>query len=191
MHLLRPASVLTALTLAAAVQAAPLLSPQEREAHQVRIEEQYDQAQARCRRAQGHARELCGEQARGERDIQAAELQLQSEPTAENDHRLRLAKAEAAYAQGLVRCKPLAGSARDVCRADAKTVYEGARAEAKLQTEVAAQALGAENTVRERTAEADRIAEAQFKAARDRCGQLPPEGRVNCLEDAKRRFGKT
>lgn len=191
MHQIRMAALAALAALfAAGAQAAPLLSKQEIQAHQVRIEEQYDTAQARCRRVQGDARELCSERARGERDIQSAELQMQAEPTPENDHKLRLAKAEAAYSMALVNCKPLDGTARSVCRGDAKRVFEDARAEAKLQTEVAAQTLRSEGIVRVRTAEADRIAEAQYNAARERCGMLPPEGRANCLQDAKQRFGK-
>jgi hypothetical protein len=177
---------LAALAFLAAAQAAPLLSKQEIKAHQVRIEEQYDHAQTRCGRVQGPARELCHEQARGERDIQSAELQMQAEPTPGNDLKLRLARAEAAYSTALVKCKTLDGSARSVCRADAKTVYEDAKTEAKLQAEVAAPAIRAENTVRERTAQAQRVAEAQYKAARERCAALPAEGRANCLEDAKK-----
>jgi len=183
-------TTLAALAVAAAAQAAPLLSPQEIKAHQVRIEEQYDNAQARCGRLERPARELCNEQARGERDVQSAELQMQAEPTPENDLKLRLAKAEAAYAVALAKCKPLDGSARSVCRADARTVYQDAKTEAKLQSEVAAQSLKAENLVRERTAHAERIAQMQYNAARERCGMLPAEGRANCLEDAKKRFGK-
>lgn len=188
MHKIRIAAA--AALFAAGAQAAPLLSKQEVQAHQVRIEEQYDTAQARCRRVQGHARALCNEQARGERDIQSAELRMQTEPTPENDHKLRLARAEAAYSMALVKCKPLDGSARSVCRADAKRVFGDAQAEAKLQTEVAAQTLRSEDIVRVRTAEADRVAESQYNAARERCGMLPPEGRANCLQDAKQRFGK-
>jgi hypothetical protein len=189
MHKIRIAAA--AALFVAGAHAAPLLSKQEIQAHQVRIEEQYDMAQARCRRVQGPARELCNEQARGERDVQSAELQMQIDPTPENDHKLRLAKAEAAYSMALVKCKPLDGSARSVCRGDAKRVFEDARAEAKLQTEVAAHILRSEGIVRVRTAEAERITEAQYNAARERCGMLPPEGRANCLQDAKQRFGKS
>ncbi|HEX2546257.1 MAG TPA: hypothetical protein VHL79_15360, partial [Ramlibacter sp.] len=68
--------------------------------------------------------------------------------------------------------------------------FNEAKAEAKLQKEVAEQHLRADNTVRERSAEAERIAQAQFNAARERCEMLPGEGRANCLEDAKKRFGR-
>jgi hypothetical protein len=180
----------TAGTAFAQPAAPSLLSKDEMKAHKIRIEEQYDHAQARCRRVQGHARELCNEQARGERDVQAAELQLQASPTPENDRKVRLAKAEAAYSKALVQCKPLEGSGRDVCRQDAKDVYNAAKAEARLQGEVAAVSLRSENTVRERTTVADRAADAEFAAARTRCEMLPGEGRENCLADARRRFNR-
>lgn len=192
---IRLAVLAAALLCAAGLQAAPAimkesLSKEEIKANKVRIEEQYDQSQARCKRLQGPARELCNEQARGERDVQSAELQMRIQPSAENDEKLRLAKAEALYSQALVKCKSFDGQARGVCRKDAKMSFEAARTEAKLQKEVMAQALRSEATVRERTAVADRIAESQYNAARERCEMLPGEGRANCLEDVKKRFGR-
>ncbi|NNU42656.1 hypothetical protein [Ramlibacter montanisoli] len=186
----RIACLAAALACSAAASAAPLLGKDELKANKVRIEAQYDQAQIRCKHVEGHARELCNEQARGERDVQAAELQLRAEPTPANGQKLRLAKAEAAYAQALVKCKAILGAARSVCREDARAVFESAKAEAKLQQEVVAQALNSENQVRERAAQADRIAQAQFTAARERCEMLPGEARAACLTDARQRFGR-
>ena len=183
-------ALFAAVLAAAGAHAAPLLSKETMKANLVRIEEQYDNAQMRCKRVTGHARELCNERARGQRDIQVAELELRNEPTGENDEKLRLAKAEATYSRALVECKTFDGQARDVCRREAKRSYEEAKAEAKLQREVADRQLASENAVRERTAEADRIAQAQYAAARKRCEALPPEGRIACIEDAKTRFGK-
>jgi hypothetical protein len=193
--MIRLACAAAALACAAAVHAAPplvnaALTKEEAKAHKVRIEEQYDHAQARCGRVQGHARELCNEQARGERDVQVAELQLQAQPTPDNDQKLRLARAEAAYSMALVKCKSMDGQARNVCRKDAKMVFKDAQAEAKLQREVTEHSMRAENTVRERTVAAEKVADAQFNAARERCEMLPGEGRANCLADARKRFGK-
>jgi hypothetical protein len=190
MTLFRLACTAAALACVATAQAAPPMSKEEMKAQKVRIEEQYDNAQTRCRRVQGHARELCNERARGDRDIQSAELQLQANPTPEHDRKLRLARAEAAYSMALVRCKPLEGSARDVCRKDAKDTYAIAKTEAKLQAEVAETVLRSENTVRERTTQEERVAAAQYAAARERCELLPGEGRANCLADIKQRFGQ-
>jgi hypothetical protein len=191
----RLACIAAALACSAAFAApTPLirepLTKDDVKAHKVRIEEGYDHAQTRCRRREGHARELCNEQARADRDIQLAELDLQADPTPENDRKLRLQKAEAAYSIGLVRCKSMDGPARDVCRKDARTVYTEAKAEASLQNEVAAPTLRADNLVRERTVVADKIAAAQYAAARERCEMLPGDGREACLADVRKRFGK-
>lgn len=177
-----------ACAFAASAQIPGTLTQDDVKARQVRIEEQYDQSQARCRKLQGPSRELCNERARGERDVQSAELQLAAQPTGDNDHKLRLAKAEASYSQALVRCKSLDGDARGVCRDDAKTTYAQAKDEARLQSQVAGQALRSELAVRTRAAEDERTAQAQLNAARVRCEALPVEGRANCLEDAKKRF---
>ena len=187
---LAAAAALACFGAGAQQAAAPLLSKDEMKAHQVRIEEQYDQAQARCKRVQGHARELCNEQARGERDVQSAELQMQANPTPENDQKVRLQKAEARYTLALVKCKSMDGQSREMCRQDAKMVFSDAKTEAKLQMEVAQQALRSESVVRERTREAEKVAQAEYAKARERCEMLPGEGRANCLEDARRRFGK-
>jgi hypothetical protein len=187
---LRTLCLAATLGCIAAAQAAPVLDKEEMQARKVRIEDHYDQSQARCRRVEGQARRLCNERARGERDVDVAALEMEANPTPENDQRLRLAKADARYATSLVQCRELDGQARRLCRDDAKRVLRQAKEDARLQVEVAAQALRSENTVRARTAEAERIADAQFRAARARCDALPAEGRANCLDDAKKRFGK-
>lgn len=186
----RVACLAAALACSAGASTAPLLSKDELKANKVRIEEQYEQAQTRCKHVEGHARELCNEQARGERDVQAAELQMRAEPTPANEQKLRLAKAEASYSLALVKCKAILGSARSVCRDDARAVFESAKAGARLQQEVVAQTLNSANHVRERAAQADRIAQAQFNAARERCEMLPGEARTACLNDAQQRFGR-
>jgi len=182
----RLALLATALACAAAQAAPP--SPAELRAQRERIQDQYEYARSQCQRLEGHARALCQEQARGERDIQVAEMRLQAEPTADNDQKLRLARAEATFARAQLQCKEMDGDARRVCRADAKTVYEEAKNEAVLQREVVQQALGSENAVRERTVQAQRMAQGQYDAALQRCDALPAEGRLNCLDDAKKRF---
>jgi hypothetical protein len=192
---IRIACAVAALAWAAAVQAAPppvrdTMTRDEFKANLVRIEEQYDQSQARCKRVEGHARELCHERARAERDIQVAELDLRVQPTGENDRKLRLAKAEATYSLSLVKCKDFEGRDRGLCRRDAKMVFEDMKTEARLQNQVAEQSLRAENAVRERTQDADRIAQAEYNRARERCEMLPDEGRANCIADAKKRFDK-
>jgi hypothetical protein len=73
---LRTACLAAALACVAAAQAAPVLTKDDVKARKVSIEEHYDQSQARCKRVVGHARRLCNAQARGERDIEVAALEM-------------------------------------------------------------------------------------------------------------------
>lgn len=184
------AAALCCATAAFAADRAPTMSKEAYKAQQERVEAEYDAAQARCKPMKGISRDVCNEQVRGNRDVAAAELEMQYKPSADADEKVRLAKAEAVYAVALQRCKEYDGNTREVCRKDAKAVFAGAKAEAKLQKQVVAQNLGSELTVRDRTAEQDRVFEAQFKAARERCMMLPDEGRANCLADVRRRFDR-
>jgi hypothetical protein len=187
--MIRLALAAAALCCAGAACAAAM-SKETYEAQQVRVEADYDAAQARCKALAGNGRDVCRQQARGERDIAQAALALQYQPTADNDEKLRIARAEAAYAVARQRCKTLDGSGRDICNKDARAVLAAARAEAKLQKDVVAQQMRSDTVVRERTEREEKIAQAQFNAARERCEMLPDEGRDNCLRDAKRRFGR-
>ena len=185
-----PIAILVAgLATALGAHAEPQGSQGALDAQKARIAAQYNQAHAGCLRVEGHARELCEEKAQGERDVQLSALQLQARPTAENDRKLRLAKAEAAYEAAMVRCKAELGPARTVCREDANAALNAAKAEAQQPDARAAQALHAENAARERSAQPDRIAAAQFAAARERCEMLPIEAQPACMGEAKRRFG--
>jgi len=182
-------ALLTAACLGVAAHAAPM-SRDTYKAQELRIEADYDAAQARCKPLEGNARDVCKEQVRGARDVQQAELALQYQPSVEHDEQLRMARADAVYAVSLQRCRPLEGNAREVCRKDAKAVLAGARAEARLQQDVVAQQMRSDGIVRERTEREDKVAEAQFNAARERCEVLPGEGRETCLLDVRKRFGK-
>jgi hypothetical protein len=168
----------------------PALTNDEIKAEKLRIEQQYDQSRQGCKRLDGHARELCREKARGERDVQQAQLEMRVEPTADHDQKVRLAKAGAQFAIEMVKCKDYDGDARAICRQDAKQTYEEAKEDARLQKEVVAQELRSEQEVSERAAAADRILEAQYNAARQGCEKLPAEGRANCLLDVQKRFGR-
>lgn len=183
---------LTALLACAALgpAAAATMGKEAFKAQQEHIEAEYDAAQTRCKQLAGHSRAVCMAQARGARDVAAAELQMRHRPSPENDENVRLARAEATYAVALQKCKALDGQARAVCRADARTVFTAAKADAKLQREVVAQQMRSEALVRERQDAAGRDAKLRYQAARQRCGMLPAEGRENCLEDARRRFGQ-
>jgi len=166
------------------------MSKEAYRAQQQRIEAEYDATRARCKPLDRTARNICNEKARGARDIAAAELDMQMKPTADNDEKVRMARAEAVHAVSLQTCKTLEGNAREVCRKDAKAVLAGARAEAKLQKDLVAQSLKSDRLVRASSPADPGQAEAQFAAARERCDMVPGEGRESCLADARRRFSQ-
>lgn len=170
----------------------PALTSDEIKAEKLRIEQQYDQSRQGCeRRLEGHERELCREKARGLRDVQQAQLEMRIEPSADHDQDVRLAKAGAQLAVHMVECKELDGDARAICRRDAKTEYEEAKEDARLQKEVVAQELRSEQNVRVRGAEEDRRIEAQYNASRQGCERLPaPDARAQCLADVQKKFGR-
>ena len=180
------------LLLACAGTTLALAAPMSKDAYkaqQKHIEAEYTAAKARCKTLEGNARDVCKERVRGERDIALAELDMQVKPTAKNDEKLRLAKAEAAYAVAMQQCEPLKSLAQEICRKDAKAVLAGAKAEAKLQSEAMADNLRATETVRARTEAEEREKAIRFAAARERCGMLPGAQRSECLLNAQERFG--
>ena len=189
---LRPlAWPLAAMAFAACgVQVHAAMSKDAHKAQAESIEAHYDAAQARCKPLKHNAKDVCLVQARGARDIAMAELEMQYKPTAKNDEKLRVTRAEAAHALAREKCDPLDGNARDVCRKDAKAVFAQARAEAKLQTASVEDSLRSVRMVEERTEAEDRQREALFAAARERCDALAGELRSDCLLNARKRFGK-
>jgi hypothetical protein len=187
----RIACFVALLATAFAAHAEPRGSHGAIDALKARIAAQYNQAQASCLRVDGHAREVCEEKAQGERDVQLSALQLQAQPSAENDRKLQLTKAEAAYEAAMVRCQAELGAARRVCRETAQAALNAAKAEAQMPNGAAAQALHAENAARERGAQADRIAAAQLAVARERCEMLPVEAQQACMGEARRRFSRS
>jgi hypothetical protein len=159
-------------------------------AHKQRIEAEYDAAQARCKPLKDHGRDICAEQARGNRKVALADLEMQFKPTARNDAKVHMARADSVLSVSLEKCKSLDGNAREICRKDAKAAHAAAKVEATMQQEVAEQNTRSDKVVRERNVPDDRQADAQFAAARERCDMLSLEAREPCLADAKRRFGR-
>lgn len=152
------------------------------------IEQRYQQAIGRCAKVQGHGRELCEIKARGERQVQSAQQAEQGKRTPENERKLQLARAEAAHAEALVKCQAILGAARTVCRQDANAALDKARSLAGLPPQPV-DGLRPEG-VGDSRPQADRIAQAQLDAARERCEWLPDEARQACLGQARRSLGR-
>lgn len=168
----------------------PAPSKEQYRAQMKSIEAEYDHGQSRCKPQLGNAKEVCREKARAGRDIAAAELQFRFEPTTKNDEKLRVARAEAAYAVSRQRCGDLAGQSLDACRDEAKGVLRIARAEAKLQAKSGAEGLKSEQAVRDKTALDEQHRDSLFAGALERCGPLGADAREDCVINVRKRFGK-
>jgi hypothetical protein len=177
-----------ALACGAATWAVTPATPPAAANDQARIEQRYQQAVGRCAKVQGHGRELCQIQARGERQVQSAQLAQQGKRTPETERKLQLARAEATHAEALVKCQVILGAARTVCRQDANAALDKARALAGLPPQPV-DGLRPEG-VGDGQPQADRIAQAQLDAARERCDWLPDEARQACLGQAQRSLGR-
>lgn len=179
---MRFACIALALACTSIAQAASTMDPAAFDAQKLRIDQLYRQAQGRCELLEGHARDVCDQRARGEHSVRLADLQMRAQPTPDNARRLRLARAEAAYASRIMNCTAMLGAARTVCRQDA----EAALAEATGRPGTQPQRPG--RTFDERSAQPERIAQAQLKAARERCEMQPQAAQPACMADAQRRF---
>jgi hypothetical protein len=184
------ASVAVAAFCLATAQAAAPLGKETYKAHKQRIEAEYDAAHARCKPLKDHGRDVCAEQARGNRKVALAELEMQFKPTARNDGKLRMARADAVYAVALEKCKTADGNAREICRKDAKAAHAAAKVDATMHAEAVESDKRADKATRDHVVVDDRQADAQFAAAKERCDMLSLEAREPCLADAKRRFGR-
>lgn len=172
-----------------AVAAGGAMSKDEHKAQQERIEADYNAAREQCDGMKGNAREICMAQAKGKHEVVKAQLEARRDPGPRRDAEVRKKQAEADYKVAREKCDDLQRDARDVCRRDAKATYEHAKEQAKVVT---AGERGAKSgkTLEERQQARDAPTDAQYTAAQERCETLSPQARDNCMNEARRKYGK-
>jgi hypothetical protein len=158
---------------------------------------QLEQAQGRykgdndtCKKLAGNARDICQVEARGNYNVAKAELRAQYQPTPKNQDKARLAKAEAALRLATEKCEDMTGNARDVCKLDAKALYVAAKSETELNRATVDKGMNSRQANNERKEARDDIGQAQWVAAKGRCDALTGDAKVNCIGDARKKFGK-
>lgn len=70
-------------------------------------------------------------EAEGSEKVAKADLEAMYEPSKENSHKARIAKAEAEYAVAKERCDDQAGNAKEVCLKEAKAAEAVTKADAE------------------------------------------------------------
>ena len=137
------------------------------------------------------AKSQCVMEAKGQYDIAQAELDARYNPSAKADMKLREKRATVAYDIAKSRCDELSGNAKDVCRKDAKAAHVSAKADAKVGQAVAEASTGKANNVAQVRKDAvEDKSDALYAAAKERCDALTGDAKMNCVTEAKTKFGK-
>lgn len=95
------------------------------------IEANYKTARVACDQQTGNAKDICVEQAKGQRKVEQAQLDFRRSGQPADQARVAIARAEADYAVAKERCDDRSGNERALCLEDAKAVEKRAKADAK------------------------------------------------------------
>ena len=179
-------STLKASLVAAALLALPLahaaaMTKAEYQASKTRISADYKAGKAACAALAANAKDVCIQEAKAKEKVARAELEYGYTGKAADQTKVRVAKAESAYAVAKEKCDDQAGNAKDVCVKEAKAIEVKALADAKMTKEIAEvkKDAGAEKR------------DADYKVAAEKCDALAGDAKTSCITAAKAKFGKS
>ena len=167
------------------------------------ISAEFKFAKAACGAQSGNARDICKAEAGGKEKIARAELEEKYKPGAGTHYKVRIARAEADYALAKEKCDDAAGNVKDVCVKEAKAAAVSAKADAKVQLKTTGANAEAAATTdkaidkasgKRMDARNDAAAvksDADYAVAQEKCDALAGDTKINCIKEAKIRFGKT
>lgn len=189
LHVTGLAAALGLAVAGAAWSAKPALDEPAHEAARERIEAREKAQRKACGRVKGNARDICQAEAKGKARVALARLQARQQPGPEADQAVMEARADADLAVARQRCDDARGKARKTCLDKAEAAHEAAVRHAMVMKVRNMRALQAQGKApREETPE--EAEKARYAAERARCVISGPD-RDRCLEEAKKRFGKT
>lgn len=174
------ALLLSALLLTPLAQAATMTKA-EYSAGKTRISADYQADKAACDSRAGNARDICVEQAKAKEKVAEAELDFAYSAKPADENKVRIAKAESAYAVAKEMCDDKAGNDKDVCRKEAKATETKALADAKMGQQIVAA----------RTDAAQEKRDADYQVEVVKCDAMAGETKAACIAGAKAKFGKT
>lgn len=176
---LQTALLVSTLLMIPAAQAATM-NKADYGSTKARISADYKADKAACDSLKANAKDICVEEAKAKEKVARAELEFAYTGKTGDGNKLKVAKAEAAYAVAKERCDDQSGNAKDVCVKEAKAVEVKALADAKLGEEV--------GKARQDAAQDKR--DADYKVAVEKCDALAGDAKNSCLAAAKTKFGK-
>jgi hypothetical protein len=179
------------LTLGTQAMAQSMSKEQYRSARDA-IAAEYTSAKAACGSLSGNAKDICGVQASGNERFTRAELEAQYKPSVNASYKVRIARADANYAVAKEECDDKAGNVKDVCVKEAKAASVAAKADAKAEMKTSKANSAAKETGSDarRDAAGDKSA-ADYAVAKEKCDVFAGDVKVNCINNAKARFGKS
>ncbi|MCT9811128.1 hypothetical protein N0K08_10825 [Acidovorax sp. Be4] len=169
------------------------ITPEEHKAAKAQISADYKAAKTHCSSLKSNAKDVCEKEAKGREKVAGAELDYRVEASERNRHKLATAKADASYEVAKEKCDDLSGNAKDVCVKDAKAAHvrdiEAAKvSEARHEKNVAPEVKAADVSDAKKEA-AQKVREADYKAAVERCDSLAGAAKDTCVANAKRTYG--
>ena len=174
------ATILCASLLPISLAYAQAMNKADYKASKTRISADYKADKAACKSLAGNAKDICLQEAKGKERVALAELEYGYTGKQADRDKVRVVKAESAYAVAKERCDDLAGNAKDVCVKEAKALEVKALADAKMGEEIGEA---------RRDAAADKN-DADYRVALEKCDAFAGDAKSNCVADAKAKFGK-
>ena len=180
-RLSRPLLAAAAAVLAVTVAQAATLSKPDYSAGKTRISADYKTDKAACAPLSDNAKDICVQEAKAKEKVARAELEYGYSGKPADEVKVRVARAESAYAVAKEKCDDQAGNAKDVCRKEAKAVEVKALADAHV-----AKVVG-----EARTDAAQDVRDADYKVAAEKCDAMAGDAKTSCVTAAKAKFGKS
>lgn len=177
---------------------AQTMSDSDFSASKTRVKADYKAGKKACDSQSGNAKDICQAEAKGKEVVALAELDNSHKPTIKTQHKVSVAKAEAAYDLAKQKCDDQSGNPKDVCVKEAKAALTAAKADADVQqktSEAAEKTTDAKAKTNSEVKEvrADAAADkraADLKVAEEKCDALASTAKNNCLKEAQAAFGK-
>ena len=157
------------------------ISKTDYSAGKTRLSDVYKTEKKACDSVGGNAKDVCIQEAKAREKVARAELEFSYTGKPADDDKIRVARAESAYAVAKEKCDDLSGNAKDVCKKEAKAVEVKALADARMVKTVGAA----------RTEAASDVNDANYKVALEKCDAMAGDAKSSCVAAAKSRFGKS
>jgi hypothetical protein len=175
------AALLAASLLALPAAHAATMTKDDYKADKTRISADHKSDKAACASLTANAKDICVQEAKAKEKVALADLEYGYTGKPADRNKVRVAKAESAYAVAKERCDDRLGNAKDVCIKEAKAVQTKALADIKMGKEIGEV---------KKDAAADKL-DADYQVAIEKCDALTGDAKGSCVAAARAKFGKT